>query len=107
METKKEDLVGNLYEYVYSSGMTVKLMFTAERANWEILEGEAKGMTGSDKYEVKVVDNNVYFVQWHEPENRTTITLLIDEQKKKVYGSGVYPDMLDFDEAVIQHLTRN
>lgn len=106
MKTSKS-IVGNKYVYTYTSGMKGQVSFTESKANWEILEGPAKGFKGSDNYEVKEVDNGIYFVKWHEPENKITVTVLINEQSKKVYGSVVSPNNLEFDEAIMNEMTIN
>jgi len=103
MATSKS-IIDNTYVYTYTSGMKGKVSFTDKKANWEILEGPAKGFKGADNYEVKKVNEGVYFVRWHEPENKITVTVLINEQTKKVYGSVVSPNGLEFDEAEINEM---
>ncbi len=94
-------LAGRTYEYTYTSGMSVRLNFTEDKANWEITAGPAKGMSESDDYLARIVDDGIYFVQWNEPEAKITVTVLINEQTKKVYGSVVSPGELEFDVADI------
>jgi hypothetical protein len=81
--------------------------FTEDKANWEITAGPARGMSGSDHYLARIVDNGVYFVQWNEPEAKITVTLLINEQTKKVYGSVVSPSELEFDVADIHKMNNS
>ena len=94
-------LAGKTYEYIYSSGMSVCLSFTKEKANWKILAGTAKGASGSNDYLARLVADDTYFIQWNEPEEKITVTLLINEKTKKIYGSAVYPEEVEFDVANI------
>ncbi len=103
--TTSKSIIGNSYIYTYTSGMKGQVSFTEKKANWEILEGPAKGFKGYDDYDIKEVDNGMYFVRWHEPKNGITVTVLINEQTKKVYGSVVSPEGLEFDDAEINEMT--
>jgi hypothetical protein len=94
-------LAGRAYEYTYSSGMSVKLNFTENKANWTIVAGPNKGASDSNHYMARLVKDGVYFIQWNEPVAKITVTILIHEPKQAVYGSVVSPEGLEFDVAEI------
>jgi phenolic acid decarboxylase len=100
-----KNLTGRGYEYTYTSGMSCKLSFTETKANWEIVAGPNKDTSDSNDYIARVVEEGVYFVQWNEPELKVSVTLLIHEPKKKVYGSVVWPDGSEFDVAEIHKVS--
>jgi len=97
--TKK--LAGRSFEYTYTSGITGRVTFTEDQVHWEIVAGQGKGESGTDNYLARVVAIGIYFIQWNEPDSQVTVTLLINEQTGKVYGSVVTPNDLGFDEADI------
>ncbi len=96
-----DKLIGRTYEYIYSSGMSVHLNFSENKANWKITEGKDKGLSDSNDYVARIVEEGVFFVRWHEPILKITVTLLINEPTNKIYGSVVAPNELEFDVAEI------
>ena len=97
-------LVNRKYEWTYTTGMTGSVVFTEDLANWEILEGPNKGSSDSNKYKAREVDEDIYFVQWHEANNKITVTLLINEKLKKVYSSVASADELEFESGDIHKI---
>lgn len=94
-------LIGKTYEWTYSNAMRGKVTFTENKANWEILDGPNKGESDSNSYQARDCSGGVFFVQWHEPKYKITVTLLINEKTSKVYSSVVSPEALEFDVGVI------
>lgn len=92
------------YTYTYTSGMSGKVHFLNNKVTWEILEGPNKGLSDTNDYVAQLVQENIFFVKWHEPVPNITVTLLINENTKKVHGSIVTKEGQMFDIAEIHGL---
>lgn len=96
-----KELSGRAYSYTYSSGMAVELILDETKAHWSIVGGQYKGDAGSNDYLARRVEDGCYFVQWYEPDVKSTVTLVINERTKQIFASVVSPDDLEFDVAEI------
>ena len=93
-------LNGKNFEYTYKgSGMHGEVTFDDKNANWVILAGENKGMSGSDPYKAMTVSAGIFFVMWHESTNNITVVLTINENSEAVFASVVSPEEVEFDVA--------
>ncbi len=93
-------LIGQRFEYTYKgSGMHGEVTFDNDNANWSILAGANKGMSGADPYRAATVSSGIYFVMWHEAANNITVVLTINENSGTVFATVVSPTEVEFDIA--------
>ncbi|MEM8539355.1 MAG: MoaF N-terminal domain-containing protein [Pseudomonadota bacterium] len=98
-------LAGRAYKYTYSSGMAVELTLDENKANWAIVGGPNEGDAGLNDYLARQIEPDIYFIQWYEPDVKSTVTLVINERTKQVFASVVSPEDLEFDVAEVHEIS--
>ena len=76
-----------------------EVVFDEINANWSILAGANKGMSGSDPYKALIVATDIYFIMWHESANNITVVLTINNSSGTVFATVVSPEEVEFDLA--------
>ncbi len=100
-----KDLAGRAYKYTYTNGMSVELSLDENKANWAIVGGPNEGEAGSNDYLARRIEDGSYFVQWYEPDVKSTVTLVINERTKQILASVVSPEDLEFDIAEVHEIS--
>ncbi|MEM7472255.1 MAG: MoaF N-terminal domain-containing protein [Pseudomonadota bacterium] len=99
-ETTKA-LAGKRFEYTYSRGMKARLEIGEDTVSWEILAGPNAGEKGTHAYLAREIAEDIHLVQWFEPEDNSTITLVINEMAGSISSSEAYEGERMFDTAII------
>lgn len=98
-----KSLSGRAFQYTYSSGMSAHIRFADDTVSWEITAGKNKGEKGENAYLAREIDDDIYLVQWYEPEINATVTLVINERAGSISSSEAYAEERVFDTAVIHN----
>ena len=76
-------------EYTYSDGGAV-ILTIKEKLSYRWTAGPFKGAAVSDRiYKSRKIDDEMYLVNWHDTENKTFVSLIIDLKNKKLFGSAL------------------
>ena len=98
--TKKLD--GKTVTYRYSSGRKYQLRFYDDRLTFKQPDNP-KAPTLTLGYYAQEMDNNVYLVHWLAPGYTGHVALVIDLNKKQLFGSALMPGQYQlFDSAIIE-----
>lgn len=95
--------------YSYKGWNSYHIKFAEEGMSYQFLNGsQPETWWGAFPYKMHVTDNNEYLISWFEEGYGDYITLLVDLEKKKLFGTGVvYAKggvMTTFKEAVIKEI---
>ncbi|MEM8766089.1 MAG: hypothetical protein AAGE43_01495 [Pseudomonadota bacterium] len=106
-------LDGYEFQYTYEDGGEVILTLYDGLVEFEWIQGPMKGAKGQGlPYRSRLIDEDVYFLNWHNKENGNYPTLYIDIPGKRIFGSAVIgynseAETVDlFDSAVITRVER-
>ncbi len=92
--------------YQYSEGNSYHLKFINDSVSYQFLSGSApQTWWGPFEYSYLQRDNGEYFLSWYEHGYGDYITLLIDNDKKSLIGSGIIikknEPIIHFQKAII------
>ncbi len=99
-------------QYMYEDGGEVVLAFYDGYVRFEFLNGPLAGTKHEDlAYLSRELDEQVYFVRWHNRDVGSYVTLYIDFPRSRVFGSALIWYSSDnpvdlFDAAVISRVSR-
>lgn len=102
-------LDGTEIEYTYPDEGTVVVTFYEGLVKFNWIAGPSSGEKGGGHaYRARKVSDDEYFVNWYELDTHDFITLLINFETKKVYGSALLAkdESVIFDEAKIRRVKR-
>lgn len=90
-ETKDDHLLdGTSIEWAYTSGAGMILSFDNGLAQYEWITGARKGRSAEDiPYKSREIGDNVYLINWVQPEKPDFITLIFDFNENLVFSSGL------------------
>jgi phenolic acid decarboxylase len=100
-------LDGSEFQYTYEDGSEVVLTFYDGLVKFEFLQGPLAGETDRDiPYRSRLIDDQVYFIDWHNEPVGSFVTLYIDVPRSRLFGSALIWYNSDesielFDAAVI------
>ena len=100
-------LDGSEFQYTYEDGSEVVLTFYDGLVKFEFLQGPLAGQADQDlPYRSRVIDDQVYFIDWHNEPVGSFVTLYIDVPRSRLFGSALIWYNSDepvelFDAAVI------
>jgi hypothetical protein len=91
METANSGhLDGSEFQYTYEDGSEVVLTFYDGLVKFEFLQGPLAGETDQDlPYRSRVIDDQVYFIDWHNEPVGSFVTLYIDVPRSRIFGSAL------------------
>jgi hypothetical protein len=96
-------LDGTRLEYTYAEMGTVVVQFDSGRLGFEWTQGPLKGVSGQNfDYRPRQVGDDLFFVNWHEPEARGFVTLYLD-LKSNFACSSVLAAYATDDEQTLFH----
>ena len=104
---KSGHLDGSEFQYTYEDGSEVVLTFYDGLVKFEFLQGPLAGEKDQDlPYRSRVIDEKVYFIDWHNKAVGSFVTLHIDVPRSRLFGSALIWYNSDkpielFDAAVI------
>ena len=110
--TESHILDGTEIEYIYPDEGTVVVTFYDGLVKFKWITGPFSGESGRDFiYRARKVSDDEYFLNWHESDSQDFVSLLINFDTKKVYGSALLGYASEdvsiiFDEANIQRVER-
>ena len=105
-------LDGVTMQYTYTEMGTVRTVYEKGFISFEWLAGPLKGGCGGGfVYRARQLDDNRFFVNWHEPALPGFVTLYIDFEAGQVHSSLIAAYATDdeeihFDYAAIDHVER-
>jgi hypothetical protein len=83
-----DKLDGTRMVYTYPEMGTVRVSFADGSVSFEWIAGALEGESGTDfPYRARKVGDDQFFVNWHEPDTRGFVTLLINFQAQRVCSS--------------------
>ena len=100
-------LDGSEFQYTYEDGSEVVLTFYDGLVKFKFLQGPLAGETDQDiPYRSRLIDDQVYFIDWHNEPVGSFVTLYIDVPRSRLFGSALIwykseKSMELFDAAVI------
>ncbi len=106
------DLANKKIEYTYTSGDKVILDIGIETLSFEWIGGQLDGTRIGDlDYVCKATREGQYLLKWHNMNAKSYVTLLIDLEEKRVYGSAIVEYLTAipfeiFDEATITKVSK-
>ena len=81
-------LDGKRLTYTYDELGTVRLELRGGALSFEWIAGPFKGEAGKGfRYQAKQIGENQFFMNWHEPEARSFVTLYLDLDRKLACSS--------------------
>ncbi len=108
-----DQLDGYEFQYTYEDGGEVILTLYNGLVKFEWIQGPMKGAKGEDlPYRSRLIDEDVYFLNWHNTEVGSFPTLYIDIPGKRIFGSALIGYKSEeetvelFDAAVITRIER-
>lgn len=99
-------------QYTYEDGGEVVLAFREGLVSFEFLNGPMEGTRHDNlPYLSRELDEQVFFVRWHNKEVDSYVTLYVDLPRQRVFGSALIWYSSDnpvdlFDAAVITRISR-
>lgn len=108
-ETELTDtLNGTRIAYIYSGGMAVDLKFEKTGASYRMLNLQTLGgWHGPFPYKALQKENGEYFVTWFEEASVDYVSLVINFERKGLYGSALIGgEHTHFEKAVIRAISR-
>ena len=85
-----QSLNGTEITYNYSGGMSFNVKFNEKNLIYRALSTQSPlELHGPFSYKEILTENGEYFVSWFEEKSIDYITLLIDLEEKRLYGSGL------------------
>ena len=85
-----QSLNGTEITYNYSGGMSFNVKFNEKNLIYRALSTQSPlEWHGPFSYKEILTENGEYFVSWFEEKSIDYITLLIDLEEKRLYGSGL------------------
>ncbi len=100
-------LDGSEFQYTYEDGSEVVLTFYDGFVRFKFLQGPLAGETDQDiPYRSRQIDDQVYFIGWHNEPVGSFVTLYLDVPRARLFGSALVwynsDEPVDlFDAAVI------
>lgn len=83
-------LDGSEFQYTYEDGSEVVLTFYGGKVKFEFLQGPLAGETDQDiPYRSRAIDDQVYFIDWHNEAVGSFVTLYIDVPRSRIFGSAL------------------
>jgi len=105
-------LDGMSFEYFYQAGGGLKIAFAEGKLQYEWISGARKGNQAANiPYQSRKIGDEVYLVNWHQPDKPDFVSLVIDLKQNRLYSSailryGTGNEMIHFKEATIKNLNR-
>jgi phenolic acid decarboxylase len=111
IEESPASMNGTEMTYQYSEGNAYNLKFDNDSVSYRFLTGpKPEAWWGPFKYNASKKTNGEYFLSWYEHGYGDYITLLIEEDRKTLMGSGVYfknnQPIIHFQKAIISEFTQ-
>ena len=110
--TTSGQLDGYEFQYTYEDGGEVILTLYDGMVKFVWIQGPMKGNKAQDlPYRSRMIDDDVYFLNWHNKELGAFPTLYIDIPGKRIFGSALIwyrsEEVVElFDSAVITRVER-
>jgi len=108
-DTPSHLMDGTEVEYAYPDEGTVVVTFRNGGVNFLWIADPFTGSAGGPHpYRARQVSDEQYFVNWHESDTGDFVTLFIDIENMRVYGSALLAEAntVIFDEAKIERIER-
>ncbi|EQB43058.1 hypothetical protein CGLO_18376 [Colletotrichum gloeosporioides Cg-14] len=72
-------LGGKSFTHVFDVGSRILHQFVDDHAiHWEVLEGDQRGVTGSAEYKAYEVRENIFFIDFYNPDLLEQISIVLD-----------------------------
>lgn len=111
--TQAEHLLdGTSFEYFYEAGGGLKIAFADGMLQYEWISGPRKGNHAENiPYQSRLIGDEIYLVNWHQPDKPDFVSLVDDLGLKRLYSSAILRygsgnEMIHFKEAEIKHIER-
>ena len=105
-------LDGTSFEYFYQTGGGLKLSFNDGKLQYVWIKGSRKGNSAKDiPYQSRKIGNDMFIVNWQEPDKPDFVTLVINFEQNVMYSSailryGTKEEMIHFNGAIMERVQR-
>ena len=105
-------LDGMNFQYFYDAGGGLKIAFAEGKLQYEWISGPRKGTHAENiPYQSRKIGDEVYLINWHQPDKPDFVSLVIDLKEKRLYSSailryGTGNEMIHFKEAAIKNIKK-
>jgi hypothetical protein len=83
-------LDGTSFDYFYKAGGGLKIAFAEGKLQYEWISGPRKGNHAENiPYQSRRIGNEVYLVNWHQPDKPDFVSLVIDLKQNRLYSSAI------------------
>ena len=106
-------LDGVSFDYFYKGGGGLNIAFAKGELAFEWIKGPRKGnKAGNIPYQSRLIGDDMYLVNWHQPDKPDFVSLIVNLKDKKLYSSAILRyasknEMIHFKEAGIKNLKRS
>lgn len=105
-------LDGTSFQYFYKAGGGLEIAFADGKLQYEWISGPRKGNHAENiPYQSRIIGDDMYLVNWHQPDKPDFVTLVINLRKQVLFSSAILRvgsenEMIHFKEAVIKEIKR-